>query len=74
MDAQDLGYETSGRSETEVEREEGSSTGRPEGIGTNSSLFLFRTYSGNLIALALLQIMNHFSVTEVSFNLFKAGS
>lgn len=30
VDTQDLGYETSGRSETEVEREEVSSTGRRE--------------------------------------------
>lgn len=38
VDTQDLGYETSGRSETEVEREEGSSTGRRERIGDSNSL------------------------------------
>lgn len=40
VDTQDLGYETSGRSETEVEREEGSSTGRQDRIG-NTNLLSF---------------------------------
>lgn len=56
VDMQDLGYETSGRSETEVEREECSSTGRQERIGSTnsfSSVLLF-VWESTLPILAFL--------------------
>lgn len=43
VDTQDLGYETSGRSQTQVEREEGSSTGRQERTGSTNSLSSYFT-------------------------------
>lgn len=54
VDTQDLGYDTSGRSETEVEREEGSSTGRQEGISSTNYLFFFYSLCGNLPNLVFL--------------------
>ncbi|KAF5893823.1 myomegalin-like isoform X6, partial [Clarias magur] len=47
VDAQDLGYETSGRSETEVEREEGSSTDVDGVVGLDPALSGF-TSADNL--------------------------
>lgn len=58
VDTQDLGYETSGRSETEVEREEGSSTGRQERIGRTNSLFLFHSMCGESSKSSISYLLN----------------